>query len=143
MSKKDSFILYTDQKEVVFKLTDEEAWKLFKCIYEYIHSGKIPKLEYTLDLVFTPFRSTLDRDKVKYDEKCEILRKNASLGGQARAKQMLADGSDYYQFERDSDNVTESENDNESVGRKKIIKKKETTHSKFIDSEWLNDNEVY
>ena len=35
MSDKKSFILYKDQKEVIDELTDEEAGKLFKAIYQY------------------------------------------------------------------------------------------------------------
>ena len=31
---RNSFVLYTDQKETVEQLSDEEAGKLFKAIYE-------------------------------------------------------------------------------------------------------------
>ena len=48
---KDSFILYTEQKEVVDKLTDEQAGKIFKAIYEYALTNKMPVLDNLLDII--------------------------------------------------------------------------------------------
>ena len=38
MGKKDSFVLYTDQKAVIDKLSNEQAGKLIKAIYTYIET---------------------------------------------------------------------------------------------------------
>ena len=42
---KDSFILYTEQKEVIDKLSDEQAGKLIKAIYKYVETQKMPELD--------------------------------------------------------------------------------------------------
>ena len=64
--EKDSFILYTEQKEVVDKLTDEQAGKIFKAIYEYVKTDKMPKLDGLLDIVIIPFKQSLDRNMEKW-----------------------------------------------------------------------------
>jgi hypothetical protein len=64
---KNSFILFHDQKEVVDELTDEQAGKLFKAIYEYNVNKKI-NLKGALKLVFIPFKTTFDRNNDKWDE---------------------------------------------------------------------------
>ena len=54
MAKK-SFVLYYDQKQVVDELSDEQAGKLFKAIYEY-------------KIIFIPFKTAFDRDEIKWEE---------------------------------------------------------------------------
>jgi hypothetical protein len=74
---KDSFILYTEQKEVVDKLTDEQAGKVFKAIYEYVETDKMPKLDSLLDIIIIPFKQSLDRSKEKWEE---IKKKRSEAG---------------------------------------------------------------
>lgn len=75
--EKDSFILYTEQKEVVDKLTDEQAGKIFKAIYEYVKTDKMPKLDGLLDIVIIPFKQSLDRNMEKWEE---IKKKRSEAG---------------------------------------------------------------
>ena len=62
--EKGSFILYTEQKEVIDKLSDEQAGKLIKAIYEYEKTGIMPKLDNLLDIIITPFKLALDKNRV-------------------------------------------------------------------------------
>ena len=64
---KDSFILYTEQKEVIDKLSDEQAGKLIKAIYEYVETGQMPKLNALLEIVIIPFKQNIDRNANKYE----------------------------------------------------------------------------
>ena len=64
---KNSFILYHDQKQVFDELTDEQAGKLIKAIYEYNVNQKV-KLTGALKLVFIPFKTAFDRNNEKWDE---------------------------------------------------------------------------
>lgn len=73
---KNSFILYHDQKEVIDELTDEEAGKLFKAIYDY-NVNKKNNLTGMLKLVFIPFKTSFDRDQEKWDE----IKEKRSLAG--------------------------------------------------------------
>ena len=108
---KDSFILYTEQKAVIDKLTDEQAGKLIKAIYEYVATGKTPKLDMTIDLVITPFIITLDKNKEKYEETCRKRAEAGSKGG----KQKVANASKSKQNVAnvaDNENVNDNENEN-------------------------------
>lgn len=109
MAKKHSFVLYTDQKAVIDKLSNEQAGQLIKAIYAYVDTGQLPRLDMTLDLVITPFITTIDRDKKKYEE-ISIIRANASKSKQK--KQMIANGSKCNDSDNDSDSVNDNDSDN-------------------------------
>ena len=79
---KDSFILYTEQKEVIEKLSDEQAGKLIKAIYKYVETGQMPKLDTLLEIVIIPFKQNIDRNADKYEE----IKQKRSLAGKAGAK---------------------------------------------------------
>lgn len=79
---KDSFILYTEQKEVIDKLSDEQAGKLIKAIYEYVETGQMPKLDTLLEIVIIPFKQNIDRNADKYEE----IKQKRSLAGKTGAK---------------------------------------------------------
>ena len=49
---KDSFILYTEQKEIFDSLSNEEAGKLIKAIYEYTSTDRVPDLDKILKVAF-------------------------------------------------------------------------------------------
>ena len=66
MAKK-SFVLYNDQKEIIDELSDEQAGKLLKAIYEYNINKKIT-LTGTLKVIFIPFKNSFDRDEEKWEE---------------------------------------------------------------------------
>ncbi len=104
---KDSFILYTEQKAVIDKLTDEQAGKLIKAIYEYVETDKMPQLDTVLDLVITPFKLALDRNKTKYEA---VSKKRAEAGakGGKQKKQMQTKDNKH----SDNDNVNDSDSDN-------------------------------
>ncbi len=68
MKQKDSFILYTEQKEVIDKLSDEQAGKIIKALYSYAKDGTMPQLDAVLDLVIIPFKSAIDRNDIKWQE---------------------------------------------------------------------------
>jgi hypothetical protein len=70
---KESFILYTEQKAVIDKLTDEQAGQLIKAIYKYAETEEAPKLDMLIDLVFTPIKQSIDRNSEKWEERYKIL----------------------------------------------------------------------
>ena len=73
---KDGFILYKDQKTLINKLSDEQAGKLIKAIYEYEDTGETPNFDLVLDIVFTSIKTTLDKNRQKYAEKCKKYQEN-------------------------------------------------------------------
>ncbi len=74
---RDSFILYTEQKEVIDKLSNEQAGKLIKAIYEYVETNEMPKLDNILELVIIPFKQNIDRNTDKWEE---IKKKRSEAG---------------------------------------------------------------
>lgn len=73
---KDSFILYLEQKQIFEMLTDEEAGKLIKAIFEYEDTGQIISLDKSLRIAFIPIKSILDRNKEKYEKVVERNKSN-------------------------------------------------------------------
>ena len=70
------FVVYGDVHAVVDELTDEQTGKLFKAMIAYFTTGKAPKFDGILKYVWIPIKQQMDRDKEKYDAKCEKNRKN-------------------------------------------------------------------
>ena len=118
--KKDSFILYTEQKAIIDKLTDEQAGKLIKAIYEYVATNKIPQLDSILDLVIIPFTTALDRNKEKYEETCKRRALAGTKGGKqkvanaSKCKQNVANVANASKCKQDVANVADNDNDSDN-----------------------------
>ena len=122
---KDSFILYTEQKEVIDKLTDEQAGKLIKAIYEYVETDKMPQLDSLLEIVIIPFKQNIDRNIDKWEQikqkRSEAGKIGAEIKKQKQAKQAnvnFAKSKEANQAVNVNENV--NVNDNVNVKDKKI-----------------------
>ncbi len=72
-----NFILNLEYKEVFDMLTDQDAGKLIKLIFEYVNTGKYTKpTNKILEIAFLPIKSMLDINFKKYEEKCNKLKNN-------------------------------------------------------------------
>lgn len=65
------FIVYGDTKSLADELTDEQLGQLFRGMLGYFVEGKEPKFTGVLKFAFIPIKQQMDRDKEKYDAKCE------------------------------------------------------------------------
>ncbi len=83
---KKNFLLENKQKDTVDTLTDEEAGKLFKGIFNYVNTGD-SGLKGVLKAVFITFKQTIDENEEKYQERCEINKLNGSKGGAPKGNQ--------------------------------------------------------
>ena len=79
MSKK-SFILYTDFKEVLDKLSDEQAGKVMKSLYQWQTDGRVEYCDTMTDLIITPLISQFKRDADKW-ESIRLKRSEAGKKG--------------------------------------------------------------
>lgn len=113
MAEKDkkSFLLYNDQKEIVDKLNDRQAGKLFKSIFEYVENGIIPKLDTTLDIAFAFFKASIDRA----DEKWQDIKKKRSEAGKKHTGNQYTRTKKMEQMEQNGTNGTVSVSDSVSV----------------------------
>lgn len=120
---KNSFILYNDQKNVIDKLTDDQAGKIIKAIYAYANGEEIV-LDNMLDIVITPFITALDKDQEKYQETCNKRARAGSEGGKQKVAN-LANASKSKQIKQKVANVADNDNDNDKdIYKKENIKEK-------------------
>ncbi len=77
---KDNFLLKKSQQEVFNELSNEEAGKLIKGIFQYANTGK-SELEGYLKIIFIPIKTEIDKNEESYKKRCEINKNNGSKGG--------------------------------------------------------------
>ena len=81
---KNSFLIYLDYEEQFNLLTDEEVGQLMRAIIKYEKTGNMPKLDGMLKMAFSFIKTQLDRDREKYNKKCEKNKENAKRGGRPK-----------------------------------------------------------
>jgi len=82
--EKNSFLIYLDYEEQFNLLTDEQIGQLMKAIMKYEKTGEIPELEGMLKMAFSFIKTQLDKDREKYQARCEKNRENGARGGRPR-----------------------------------------------------------
>lgn len=118
-STRKSYITHLDSLDILDKLSDEQAGKLFKAIKFYQNTKKLPELDLMLDLVFTTFFNQFVRDDIKYENTC----KARSLAGGKGGKQKVANASKRKQKVAnlaDSDSKSDSDSDSESENKNEL-----------------------
>lgn len=84
---KTNFILYKDSKEVINLLSDEQAGKLFKAIFNYVEDRtELETKDGMLKIAFAQIKVTLERDLIKYKKTVERNRENGKKGGRPSNK---------------------------------------------------------
>lgn len=127
---KNSFLMYLDYEEQFNLLTDEQIGQLMRAIIKYEKTGIVPKLEGMLKMAFSFIKTQLDRDREKYNKKCEQNRENAKKGGRPKKGEKQKDIEKPNGFEENQmdakkpDNDNEDEEDNEDDVEKKNGKRK-------------------
>ena len=81
---KNSFLMYLDYEEQFNLLTDEQIGQLMRAIIKYEKSGEIPELDGMLKMAFSFIKTQLDRDREKYNKKCEKNKENGKRGGRPK-----------------------------------------------------------
>lgn len=87
---KNSFLVYYDNEVIVYRLSDEEAGKLFKSLFPYGKHEIKPDFEKSpaLAMAFDILSMAIDRDKEKYIETCEKNRENGCKGGRPKKNRL-------------------------------------------------------
>lgn len=97
---KNSFLMYLDYEEQFNLLTDEQIGQLMRAIIKYEKSGEIPELDGMLKMAFSFIKTQLDRDREKYNKKCEKNKENGKRGGRPRKEEKQEDISETKKTER-------------------------------------------
>lgn len=113
---KNSFLMYLDYEEQFNLLTDEQVGQLMRAIIKYEKTGIVPELEGMLKMAFSFIKTQLDRDREKYNKKCEQNRENAKRGGRPKKQTDNKKPNGFEENQMDAkkpDNDDEDDNDNE------------------------------
>lgn len=73
--KKNSFVLHKDSLSILTKLSDEQAGKLFKAIFEYQTQDILPT-DNLISIIFESFLNQFKRDVISYEKVCDRNRAN-------------------------------------------------------------------
>lgn len=122
MAEKQSTIFYHEWLELFEDLSREEIGDITIAILEYEKNGEIPTFsDRTMKAIWKTIRSTLDRNKQKYNEICEKRSAAGKKGGRPRkeeAEEKSKNQKDNFAFSKkakkaDSDSDSERERDSE------------------------------
>lgn len=126
---KSSFLIYLDYEEQFNLLTDEQIGQLMRAIIKYEKTREIPQLNGIVKIAFSFIKTQLDRDREKYEARCEKNRENAKKGGRPRKNQkdnLKANGFNENQMDaKKPDDDKEDEEDNEEDIDNDLLLKKE------------------
>lgn len=105
-SAKDSFILYTDYKQHIELLTDEEAGQLFRALFEFVEAGTVPPFTGQLKMCFSFISAQIRRDKEKYIDICNKRAEAGRIGGKQKQANLANANSDKQKQTNLADNDT-------------------------------------
>ena len=119
MAKKKSFILYADYTKHISKLSDEDAGRLFKAIFDYVNEGKLPDLDGMAAMAFSFIANQLDTDLQKYEETCKkrsenIKKRWEKANASQKAAENTSDTKDTNEYNCIFCNTNDTDNDNDS-----------------------------
>lgn len=89
-TEKNTIVIYRDWHTIFDKLTDEEAGKLIKHLFNYVNDNN-PKSERLIELIFEPIKATLKRDLKAWEQVKEKKVNSAKLGNLKRWNKELYD----------------------------------------------------
>ena len=122
---REYFNAYHSYLEAIELLNDAERGRLFTACLFYSMTGEVPELRGNERFAFAGMKSQIDRDSKQYENRCEINRKNGSLGGQTKPSeryQTLPNATDGYQ-------TPPKEKEKEKAKEKEKTKEKENGNS--------------
>lgn len=85
-AEKNSFVLYYELEAQTSILSDEQLGWLLRAVFAYEIRGEYPnfKDDQLLLMCFQFVKTTLDINREKYIERCEVNRENGRLGGRPK-----------------------------------------------------------
>ena len=128
----DSFLLYTDCYKAICVLTDEQLGRLFRYLFRTVQGEQV-QVDADIIVAYQFIISQIERDREKYEYKCEVRRQAGRLGGLAKGKNTkdttkianvananfakqnvakIANANFAKQYDNDNDNDNDNGNDN-------------------------------
>lgn len=117
---KNSFLLYTDHKELWLKLSDEQAGKIMKMIIRYVTDENPEAPDELTDLLFLQFKQHLKRDLKKWEKYQQKQSENGKKGGRPKKPTETQKTQPFLSKPKKADNVNVNDNVNVSGNVKDI-----------------------
>jgi len=136
---KKSFVAYCDWQETFEELSNEEAGKLVKHLFNYVNDKNPEASDKLTKMCFIPIKQSLKRDLKKYESYVNKQKANGSKGGRPKTQKTQA----FILKPKKADSVSDSVSDSDSVNVSEIKDKSFTINNKsFIlqglkDKQWL------
>ena len=136
---KKSFVAYCDWQETFEELSNEEAGKLVKHLFNYVNDNNPEASDKLTKMCFIPIKQSLKRDLKKYESYVNKQKANGSKGGRPKTQKTQA----FILKPKKADSVSDSVSDSDSVNVSEIKDKSFTINNKsFIlqglkDKQWL------
>jgi len=111
--EKKSFLMNVDYEEQLEDLTDEELGILMRAIFRYEKHGTEPKFTGLLKMAFAFIKEDLNRNREKYDKRCETSAINGAKGGRPKREKPNSKPNEKPKKPKKADNEYEDEYDNE------------------------------
>ena len=83
---KNSFVMYTDNLEMIEELEDNQIGVLMRAIIRYESGMELPDMDGMTRVAFKAIKKTLDRDRDKYEETLEKRAEAGRKGGLKRSQ---------------------------------------------------------
>ena len=148
---KNSFLLYTSDYKCIKDLPLEQKGALLDAIFEYASTGTIIDLPPVVSMAFNFFRSHIDDNTEKWNEKVEKRRAAGRLGGLAKAENSkqsqanVANAKDAKQSQANIANLAVNVNDNVStevdIKENTIVSKKDDLSLSSPSEEFIKFNQ--
>ena len=135
--EKTSFIMYSMWGEQIEKLSDSQAGKLIKAVFEYAKNGVKPSFDdLALDILFSIICNQLDIDGAKWED----VREKRSQAGKKRWTKN--DSENKSNAEQSLANVSKAEQSlaNDTVNENDYINENENINDYANENESVNDN---
>ena len=123
-----SFIIYKEWEECVDELSDEDAGKLFKALFDFASRGEELKLKDCVKFTFMFMKSALERDGKKWEKVCKA-RSDAAKAKQAQKENSTKTTKAAKATDKDKEKEKEKEKDKDKDNVYVYDKEKEKERS--------------
>ena len=113
--EKKSFLMYLEYQELLEDLSNEELGVLMRAIFKYEKEGTEPNFKGLLKMAFSFIKANLNRDREKYDRRCETSAINGAKGGRPKSEKPNSKPNEKPKKPKKADNDNDTDNDNEDV----------------------------
>lgn len=115
---KKSFIAYCEWRETFQELSDAEAGRLIKHLFDYVNDLNPETEDKLTKMCFIPIKQSLKRDLLKYDDYIDKQRINGAKGGRPKNPTLSKKTQPFLEEPKKADNVNVNVND--SVIKKEV-----------------------